>query len=809
MALWQDVRYAARLLVKDRWFTIVAAVALALGIGVNATVFTFVNAVLLRGLPFDNPDRIMWAGTRNAQRQDRPMSILDYEDWRSRATLLDHLVLWQSFAFNVSDAGREPDRFQGVYISWDIFRAIGERPIMGRDFVPEDDKPGAPPVVIISHNLWQSRYASDPTVIGRPVTTNGFTPTIIGVMPPELTFPAGNHLWIPLAHMPPGVKPMNRDARQFPVLARLKADVTREQAEAELTSIAAALADQFPDTNKDFRLASLLTFQERQNGGPIRLVFLMLMGAVGFVLLIAIGNVANLLLARAAHRSREISVRVSLGATRWRIVRQLLIESVLLAAISGVLGYGLSLIGVRLFDAATKGVRPTWIHFTMDASVFAFLAAITLSTGILFGLAPALHVSKTNVNDVLKEGGRTGMGGLRARRWTGALIVGELALTLVLLAGAGFMMRSFLNLYQAEIGVDTTPLLTANVSLPDRKYPGPEQRLTFYRQLEDRLNAIGAVEAATIANAGPGGGGAGRTLVIEARPPQDGAQLPVTTLITTGPRYFDTIGVRIIRGRPLNDTDGLAGQNNVVVNERFAALHFPGEDPIGRRVGFTPTAAKPPATWMTIVGIAPNVRQRNMDQFEQDPVVYISYRFEPPLGIGILVRSRSAAAAVGPLLRTELRAIDPDLSLFQIRTMAENFAEQRWQYTVFGSMFAFFAFIALMLSAVGLYAVTAYSVTQRTQEIGVRMALGAQSSQVLWLFQRRILVQLAIGLVIGLAGAVGVGRLLRGVLVRTQPTDLATLGSIAALLVLVALAAGLWPARRATRLDPVVALRNE
>ena len=809
MALWQDVRYAARLLVKDRWFTIVAAVALALGIGVNATVFTFVNAVLLRGLPFDNPDRIMWAGTRNAQRQDRPMSILDYEDWRSRATLLEHLVLWQSFAFNVSDAGREPDRFQGVYISWDIFQAIGERPIMGRDFVPEDDKPGSPPVVIISHNLWQSRYASDPTVIGRPVTTNGFTPTIIGVMPPELTFPAGNHLWIPLAHMPPGVKPMNRDARQFPVLARLKADVTREQAEAELTSIAAALADQFPDTNKDFRLASLLTFQERQNGGPIRLVFLMLMGAVGFVLLIAIGNVANLLLARAAHRSREISVRVSLGATRWRIVRQLLIESVLLAAISGVLGYGLSLIGVRLFDAATKGVRPTWIHFTMDASVFAFLAAITLSTGILFGLAPALHVSKTNVNDVLKEGGRTGMGGLRARRWTGALIVGELALTLVLLAGAGFMMRSFLNLYQAEIGVDTTPLLTANVSLPDRKYPGPEQRLTFYRQLEDRLNAIGAVEAATIANAGPGGGGAGRTLVIEARPPQDGAQLPVTTLITAGPRYFDTIGVRIIRGRPLNDTDGLAGQNNVVVNERFAALHFPGEDPIGRRVGFTPTAAKPPATWMTIVGIAPNVRQRNMDQFEQDPVVYISYRFEPPLGIGILVRSRSAAAAVGPLLRTELRAIDPDLSLFQIRTMAENFAEQRWQYTVFGSMFAFFAFIALMLSAVGLYAVTAYSVTQRTQEIGVRMALGAQSSQVLWLFQRRILVQLAIGLVIGLAGAVGVGRLLRGVLVRTQPTDLATLGSIAALLVLVALAAGLWPARRATRLDPVVALRNE
>ena len=810
MAVWQDIRYAARLLVKDRWFTLVAAVALALGIGVNATVFTFVNAVLLRGLPFDHPDRIMWVGTRDVKRQERALSILDFEDWRDRAKLLDHLVLWQGFAFNVSDPGREPDRFQGAYISWDIFRAIGEQPIHGRDFLPEDDKPGATPVVIIGYSLWQSRYGGDPNVIGKAVTTNGFTPTIIGIMPPDLTFPANNQLWIPLVHMPPGVKPMNRDARQFPAMALLKAGVTRQQAEAELSSIAAALADQFPDTNKDFRTAYLMSFPERQNGGPIRLVFLTLMGAVGFVLLIAIGNVANLLLARAAHRSREISVRVSLGATRWRIVRQLLVESVMLAALSGVLGYGLSVIGVRLFDAATQDVgKPSWIHFTMDFSVFGFLAAVTLGTGILFGLAPALHVSRTNVNDVLKEGGRSGASGVRTRRWTSALIVGELALTLVLLAGAGFMMRSFLNLYGTDIGVDTTPLLTANLSLPDRKYPGPEQRLAFFRQLEERLNAIGAVEAATVANTWPGGGGAGRTFVIEGRAPEAGAQLPVTTMISGGPRYFDTIGARVIRGRTLTDTDGVAGQHNVLINERFAAQHFAGEDPIGRRIGFTPDAAKPPATWMTVVGIAPNVRQRNTEEFQQDPVLYVSNRFEPPLGIGVLVRSRSTAAALAPLLRAELRAIDPDLSLFQIRTMAENLAQQRWQYTIFGSMFAFFAFIALMLSAVGLYAVTAYSVSQRTQEIGVRMALGAQSSQVLWLFQRRILIQLAIGVVIGLGGAVGVGKLLRSVLVRTGATDLPTLGSIAALLVVVALAAGLWPARRATRLDPVAALRNE
>jgi putative ABC transport system permease protein len=371
------------------------------------------------------------------------------------------------------------------------------------------------------------------------------------------------------------------------------------------------------------------------------------------------------------------------------------------------------------------------------------------------------------------------------------------------------MMRSFLMLYGTDIGVDTTPLMTANVSLPDRKYHEPEQRVALFRQLDERLNAISALEAATVSTAWPGGGGGGRSFVIDGRPPQTGTQLPSATTLMVGPHYFDTIGVRLIRGRALTDNDGQAGQQNVVVNQRFAALHFPGEDPIGLRVGFTPEAAKPPASWMTIVGVAPTVRQRSLQEIDPDPVLYLPYRFEPGLSIGVLARSRSTAAAVAPLLRAELRAIDPDLPLFQLRSMADNLAQQRWPFTIFGSMFAFFAFIALLLSAVGLYAVTAYSVTQRTQEIGVRMALGAQPRQVLWLFQRRTIVQLAIGLVLGLAGAVGVGKLLRSLLVRTEATDPSTLISIAALLIVVALAASVWPARRATRLDPVVALRYE
>jgi predicted permease len=815
MTLWQDIRFAGRLLVKDRWFTLVAATALALGIGVNTTVFTFVNAVLIRGLPFRNPERIMWVGTRdgNANGRERGLSFTDFEDWRDEQQTLEGLVLWGSYAFNMSEGGRDPDRFTGVYISTNVFRMIGEQPILGRDFVADDERAGASPVLIISHSLWQSRYGGDPNVLGRTVTINAFSPTIIGVMPPDVQFPANNDLWVPLVHMPAGVKPLNRDARNFPVFGLLKEGITIQQATADLTGIANRLANEFPATNKNVR-PYLMTFSERQNGGEIRLVFLSLMGAVAFVLLIAIANVANLLLARAAFRTREMSVRVSLGASRWRIVRQLLVESVMLAAISGLAGYALAVVGVRLFDAATQNVgKPSWIHFTMDGSVFAFLAVVTLMTGVLFGLAPALHVSRTNVNDVLKEGGRTGAAGVRARWWTSMLIVGELALTLVLLAGAGFMMRSFLMLYQQDVGIDIAPIVTATISMPDRKYHENDQRVAFFRRLEERLNTIDVVEAATVASSAPGLGGGSRGFAIEGRPEQAGTQAPLISTVTVGPRYFDTIGVRMLRGRPLVEIDGLPGQDNIVVNQRFVAMNFPNEDPIGRRIGFTEEGpggtVKPPASWFTIVGVAPTVRQRSMRQSDTDPVVYLSNRFQPGLNAGVLVRSRAGAAAITPLLRAELRSIDPDLPLFQIQTLEAGLARQRWEYTIFGSMFAFFAFIALLLSAVGLYAVTAYSVTQRTQEIGVRMALGAQTSQVLWLFVRRVLVHLAIGLALGLAGAVGVGRLLQGVLVRTSATDPATLASIVGVLVSVALIAAFWPARRAARLDPVIALRYE
>ena len=812
MSLLQDLRYAVRLLIKDKWFTLVAAIALALGIGVNNTVFTFVNAVLIRGLPFDDPDRIMSLGTRDARNRDRGLSYLEFQDWRDGTKAFTGMAAFSGQTMNVSDEGRAPERFGGPYISGNAFRLIGERPILGRDFLPEDDRPGAAPVVILGNGVWKNRYGSDPNVIGRTVKINELPMTVIGVMPEGFKFPVNADLWIPVVHLA-GLAQQKRDARNFDVFARLAPGVTIAQAQAELKPIADRLAHDFPETNKDVK-PTVMTFNDRYNGGQIKLIFLTLMGAVGFVLLIACANVANLLLARSANRAREISVRVSLGATRFRIVRQLLVESVLLALVSGVLGFGLSIIGIRLFDAAVADVgKPYWIKFTLDGRVFAFLAAICLGTGFVFGLAPALHVSKTDINEVLKEGGRSGSG-LRARRWTSTLIIVELALTLVLLAGAGYMVRSFIVLYQRDVGTETSHLLTMRLQLPNRKYPTPEQRRDFYKRLDDRLSALGNVKASTITTNPPMGGGNPRLLAVEGREPAPGEQPQTVTQVMIGPRYFETVGLTMVRGRSFNDVDGTPGQANAIVNQRFVAMHFPNEDPIGRRIRLTndgpgPVGASPTPTVVTIVGISPTVRQRNFQEVLPDPVVYLPLRSEPPPFAMLMIRTPGDPSALTPAVREEVRVIDPDLPLFGIMTLDAALAQGRWMFQVIGTMFATFAFIALALSAVGLYAVTAYSVSQRTQEIGVRMALGAQAAQVWWLILRGTIIQLVVGLTLGIAGGFGVGKLLSSVLVQSNARDAVTLSSIAVLLTIVSIVACFWPARKATRLDPVCALRYE
>ncbi|HYE86928.1 MAG TPA: ABC transporter permease [Vicinamibacterales bacterium] len=819
MGLWEDLRFAGRLLLKDKWFSLVAAVALALGIGVNATVFTFVNAVLIRGLPIADPDRTMAIDSFNRARANGTgVSYLDYRDWRDNVKTFDAFGAFNGTTANLSDEGQPPERYNGSHVTANTFSVLGVRPVIGRDFVPDDDKPGAPAVALIGHTVWVNRYGSSQSAVGKTVRINDVPATIIGVIPEGFRFPFNTDVWLPL-HQINGLQEQRRNVRQLQVFGHLAPGVTREQAQSELINISRRLEAENPDTNKDIQ-ARVRTFSEQQNGGPIRPMFLSLMGAVAFVLLIACANVANLLLSRATNRAREISVRVSLGASRWRVIRQLLMESVLLSVIAGLGGLGIAAIGIRLFDRATLDVgRPYWIQFTMDGTVIAFFAAVCLATGIIFGLAPALHASKTDVNEVLKEGGRSGTAGVRARRWTGVLMVAELVLTVVLLAGAGFMMRNFLTMYRLDLGIDASRLSTMALALPERKYPSVEQRLAFYERLQERLKSNPKIEGVTITSNNPLQGGFLRKLEVDGKPLDQGQQAPNVTMLTVDPRYFKTLGIPLQRGRDLTDEDGMTGREAAIINQRFAALHFPNEDPIGRRItlsidlqgGAAPQGGIPTSLTATIIGIVPNVRQRDFQLPDPDPIAYLPFRTDPRGFMNLIVRSSGDPSLMTPILREEVRAVDPDLPLFGIRTMEANLAQARWPFRVFGTMFAIFALIALTLSAVGLYAVTAYAVSQRTQEIGVRMALGAQGNEVAWLFLRRSLIQLGIGLTLGVAGAFGVGTLFSQtqLLVQNSAADPITIGGITVLLAIVASIACFVPAKRATKLDPLVALRRD
>jgi putative ABC transport system permease protein len=810
MSILEDIRFAARLLIKGRWMTVVAVVALALGIAANSAVFTFVNAVIIRGVPFPDAERVVAIGTQDARNRQMGVSYYDFLDWREAARSFSDIALVAQPAFNVSEPGTAPERYNGAYVSGNTFRLIGEQALLGRGFIPEDDVDGARPVVVLGYGIWQSRYAGDPAVLGKTIKVNDLLATVVGVMRQDMKFPPNTDLWLPF-----GTATINRgqsrQARNYQVIARLADGVTIPQARSELATITARLARDYPQTNQGIE-PTIITYNERANGPQIRLVFWSLMGAVGFVLLIACSNVANLLLARSAERAKEVGLRLSLGATRGRVIRQLLVESIMLSLIGGLAGAPLAYAGIRIFDSMTQDVgKPYFMVFSIDPTVLLFFFAICFVTGVVFGLAPALHVSRTSLNEVLKEGGRSGSTGIRARRWTNGLLVVQVALTLVLLAGAGFMMRSFFVLYRLDLGFETPRLLTMQVNLTDRKYPTPPQRNDFARRLRERLQGIGALDAVTTASNFPLSGGWLLELTIDGRTDPN-SRRPMVTLVGTDAKYFDTVGVRIVRGRGFNASDETPGRGGVIVNQWFAETHFKGEDPIGRQISLKEDVADGiDLKSQTIIGVSTTVRQRDIQNIDPDPVVYVPYFLGPNMGrtVAVMVRTSGETAAAVPLIRQAVLALDGDIPVFNVRTMDELLAQRRWQYQIFGGMFAVFAGIALLLAAVGLYAVMAYSVTQRTQEIGVRMVLGAPPGDVVWLFLRRALVLVAIGLTVGMTGAFGVGRLLQSILVQSSGRDVPVLLSIALLMIAVAVTACVWPARRATRLNPVVALRYE
>jgi putative ABC transport system permease protein len=810
MSPYEDIRFAARVLVKRRWMTSAAVVALALGIAANSAVFTFVNAIIVRGVPFPDPDRIVTLGTRDARNGQMGVSYYDFLDWREAAKSFSDMSLMAQPSFNVSEPGTAPERYNGAYISTNTFHVIGTRAVLGRGFIAEDDLDGARPVVVLGYSIWQSRYAGDPNVLGKTIKVNDLLATVVGVMPPGMQFPPNTDLWLPFGQATIN-RGQSRQVRNYEVIARLADGVTIAQARSEMTTIAARLARDFPRTNQGIE-PTIVNYNERATPNQIRLVFFSLMGAVGFVLLIACSNVANLLLARSAERAKEVGVRLSLGASRGRVIGQLLVESVMLSLLGGIAGIPLAYAGIRIFDSLTQNVgKPYWMEFSIDPIVLVFFFTICFVTGVLFGLAPALHVSKTSLSDVLKEGGRSGSSGIRAHRWTSGLLVVQVALTLVLLAGAGFMMRSFFVLYRLDLGFATPRLLTMQINLNDRKYPTAVERNAFARRLTERLAGIGALDAVTTASNFPLTGGWGLELTIDGRTDPN-ARRPLVTLVSVGANYFDTVGIRLLRGRGFTASDETSGRGGVIVNQRFADMYFKGEDPLGRQISVTEqTPNGIDLRSQTVIGVSTIVRQRDIQNIEPDAVVYVPYFSGANQGrnLAVIVRTSGAMTAAVPLIRQAVLELDADIPVFNVRTMDELLAQRRWQYRIFGGMFAVFAGIALVLAAVGLYAVMAYSVTQRTQEIGVRMVLGARPREVVWLFLRRGFVLVAIGLTIGMSGAFGVGRLLQSILVQSSGRDVPVLLSISLLMIVVAVAACVWPARRATRLNPVAALRYE
>ena len=802
-------------MVKERWYTAVAVLALSLGIGLNATVFTLVNAVLIRGLPFKDSGQLYMLATQRQNGNPSNVSLPDLQDWRSQSKTWTGLGAFQNNGFNVSDDRSAPQTARGAQLSSNAFTLLGTRPILGRDFTAADEGTGTEPVVILSHKLWTSRYNGDPSVVGTTLRLDGKPTTIIGVMPEGMLFPSNTELWTQLDL---GKDAADRRSRGMAVFGRLKSGTSRTQAQAEMNGIQARLATAYPDTNREFTGVRVETFNERFNGGRIRTVMLAMMGAVGFVLLIACANVANLQLARSARRAREIAVRMALGATRWRVVRQLLVESVVLGVMGGVLGLGLAVVGVRLFDRAVASVgKPYWITFEMDFTVFAFLACVCILTGVVFGLAPALHVSRTNVNEILKEGGRGNAGTTRMRWMTGTMVVLELALTLVLLVGAGLMVRSFLKLYTFETGIRTEHLMTMQIELPERKYPTPEARRAFHDRLAPRLATLPGADSISLTSSTPPFGVGRRGIDIDGRPerkPEDRA--PEVGVVTISPAFFETVGVQVRHGRRFTENDGAPGAETTIINDAMAAQFFAGDDPIGRRIRFAQSQAgtsgtPPPAVpvWRTIVGVVPTIAHSSPQDTGSPAVMYVPYRQNAPGSITLLVRSRLEPGTMMRAVQSQVQALDPDQPVFTVRTMDDMLVQQTWPYRVFGSLFAIFAVIALVMSAVGLYAVMAYSVTQRTPEIGVRMALGAEGGQVSWLILERGLIQIGVGLLLGLSGAYFLSRVLSSVLVQITPSDPVTFASITAILTIVAIAACLLPARRATRVDPLIALRAE
>jgi putative ABC transport system permease protein len=807
--LWQDLRYGARMLLRNPGFALVAVVTLALGIGANTAIFSVVNAVLLRPLPYGDPEQLVRIGGANLRigKEMGSFSPQDFYDWKERNTVFESIAAYDGWSPSLTGVG-DPEKIEAGRVSASFFSILRAQPARGRAFLPGEDERGNHLVVVLSHRLWQRRFGSDPAIIGKQITLSAVSYTVIGVMPATFETPrltgamlVEPELWAPFA---PDLNDWTRDSRAVDAgLARLKPGVTLEQAAAEMKAIAGQLEQQYPETNAGAGV-SLASLHESLVG-KTRAALLLFLAAVGFVLLIACANVANLLLARAASRQKEIAIRTALGANRPRIIRQLLTESILLAALGGALGLLLALWATDLLVAGAADVIPRLGEIKMDGLALGFIALVSLVTGIAFGLAPALQASKPDLNEMLKEGGRMSGAGVGNRRARNLLVIAEVAVSLVLLVGAGLLIKSFLRLQEVKPGFNPEHVLAMEMFLPGAKYPEEYQHVAFFEQVLTRARALPGVEAAGVVSVLPISENYDRFgFTVENEPPTPTGEGPSADRYMVSPGYLQALGIPLLRGRQFNEQDDRDAPPVVIVNETFARNYWPSGDAVGRRVR-TGDEKNP---WREVVGVVADVKQYGLDT-PSTLQLYLPHQQSPSQQMVLVVRTKGDPEGQIASVRNEVWAVDKDQPVYNIRTMeqllSKSVAQRRFNMLLLG----IFAAVAMALAAIGLYGVMAYSVTQRTHEIGIRMALGAQAQDVLKMVVGQGMLLALIGVGIGLVAALALTRLISSLLYGVSATDPMTFVGVSLLLSLVALMACYIPARRATRVDPMVALRYE
>lgn len=814
--LWQDLKYGARMLVKKPGFAFVAIITLALGIGASTAIFSVVNALLLRQLPYKNADRLVMLWDKNERLQlgieHLPVSAYHFLSWRDMSQSFDEVSALSAESLTMTGAG-DPERISCARVSGNFFRLMGVDPIAGRVINDDDDRPGAAKVVVVSYGLWQTRFGSDEELVGKSLTLDGNSYTVIGIalkgfqfprhkeMPAHVSDSPQTDLWVPIAFTDEQIE--RRGDHNLSVIARMKPGITTDQAQAEMNTVAARLVEQEPG-NEGYTVA-VLSLND-QVVGPVRPALIVLLAAVGFLLLIACANVANLLLARSATRQREIAVRIALGATRWRIIRQLLAEATMLSIMGGIAGVLLNLWGIELLLNLASEALPRIGEIATDTRVLLFTVIISMATGILCGIVPAIQSSGAALSEIIKDGAK-GVTGFGSRKTLNALVTAEVALSLVLLIGAGLTMKSFVRLLEINPGFDPDQVITTSIFLSGEKYSGDQPQAAFFKEAVERISALPNVKSVAATSGLPlsGAENAG-SFVIEGKPAPRPTETPLVDRRVITPDYFLTMGIPLLKGRSFTEADDANAQKVLIVSESWIRRYMPDEEALGQRVKLGRADSDRP--WLTIVGIVGDVKHTSIDS-EMRPHIYWPQAQRPSAGMTIVIKSSSDPATVISAVRNEIWSIDRNQPVGDVKVMEQYVSDSLSRRRLNMTLLGIFAALALLLATVGIYGVMSYTVTQRTREIGIRIALGANSSDVIRLVTGQGMIPAVMGIVLGIAASMGLTRSISSLLYGVSANDPLIFTGVAILLTLIALLASYIPARRATRVDPMIALRQE